>query len=99
MQLRASVSERRAAYTRRVALAFTTGPSFTAAESNRNRGISNCNVIRGRSERGRATGEAAGGGGVGGGPSEGRRERENEAAGRRIKNAGSKGSRGFHLTE
>lgn len=100
MQLRASVSERRAAYARRVALAFTTGPSFTAAESNRNRGISNCNVIRGRSERGRATGEAAGGGGgVGGGPSEGRRERENEAAGRRIKNAGSKGSRGFHLTE
>lgn len=42
---------------------------------------------------------AAGGGGVGGGPSEGRRERENEAAGRRIKNAGPKGSRGFHLTE
>lgn len=28
-----------------------------------------------------------------------KRERKKEAAGRRIKNAGPKGSRGFHLTE
>ena len=33
------------------------------------------------------------------GQKEERKERENEAAGRRIKNAGPKGSRGFHLTE
>jgi len=31
---------------------FYDRPSFTAAESNRNRGISNCNVIRDKSKRG-----------------------------------------------
>lgn len=36
-------------------------PSFTAAESNRNGGISNCNVIRGKSERGWRGGEEDGG--------------------------------------
>lgn len=77
---------------------FYDRPSFIAAESNRNGGISNCNVIRGKSAREAGAGMTAGGG-VGGEQKEGRKERENEAAGRRIKNAGPKGSRGFHLTE
>lgn len=93
---------------------FYDGPSFTAAESNRNGGISNCNVIR--HERAREAGaeqgekeeeeeeilaRTGGEGGVGGGQGERRRKNrgEREAAGRRIKNAGPKGSRRFHLTE
>lgn len=36
---------------------FYDRPSFTAAESNRNGGISNCNVIRGKSEREAGAGE------------------------------------------
>lgn len=74
------------------------------AESNRNRRISNCNVIRHTKEAGTHEGEREEGGrekgdGVGGGQRKRRKEREKEAAGRRIKNAGPKGSRGFHLTE
>lgn len=81
----------RSAHMWRVALAFTTGPeSFTAVESNRNGGISNCNVIR--HERGEA-------GVTETGVEEWVEDREKEAAGRRIKNARPERSRGFHLTE
>lgn len=68
-------------------------------------GISNCNIIRherkklARDGRGGKMREERTEEWVERGQNDGGRRRENEAAGRRIKNAGPKGSRGFHLTE